>query len=667
MEPWQREGREFVFDPKNPPVVNNHTSRFFQAPLRSSLTVVVAPKGYGKTLLLRFRAHSLRSASDAGVTFFPTGDSDIEYLDVRLDPDEMWTLLPKIHGADEWSSLWEVALLAVGCCTADPDMRFEPRLESVFAPTRHVSVSAFFGNVIRAVKQRNFLCGEGVMLLRRQFAQTGRDVVLFIDNADEALRWGFNASGVWWGPSTAASSGAPEVADTAERTGNYSYDIAPDRQDIWADLQIGLLLAVRSIDQHARRLHVYTSLRSEAVNGVRHPLQQQALGSCVRLAYSPDDLEQIFYQNIALEPAENLVNPDSEHPMDRFIGMRVIPHSYVREPAGRAVQEDAFQFLLRHSLFSPRDLMEFGIRISSLSREVRAGPNALDEIKRTVNNDACPVVFETWKLNAIPRFSQHYMAGFEMLTTNAPLAEEVARIDRAVAELASRDRYPPLSWSYYLHQHGLLGQAKARPGESGVYTQSFLASWEQRVGGHVRRVTASHVYFVHPVLTQTIREIATGFRPDEKNIIGNSRLFTQNVPQYVIRARDGDARAPILFRCGKRLWEDPEFTSSKGALLVLLYALHEYSRTHIPLSILQDVTSRFMDRFQLGRHTIRSTLRDSHLNSQLGAILGRRTEYVTRDRDCLVVNICDPQDIHIDGGASLAAGKDHTSGRTNRA
>jgi len=85
----------------------------------SSKQVVVAPKGYGKTLFLRYRAQWMRQQhEDSGVIFHPTDKNDIEYLKIDLDIDQLFRYITPISSADQWSKVWECALLVTACHAA---------------------------------------------------------------------------------------------------------------------------------------------------------------------------------------------------------------------------------------------------------------------------------------------------------------------------------------------------------------------------------------------------------------------------------------------------------------------------------------------------------------------------------------------------------------------
>src|SRR5205085_10152286 len=84
----------------------------------------------------------------------------------------------------------------------------------------------------------------------------------------------------------------------------------------------------------------------------------------------------IFTNNIEMEPSSNLVNANSREPLERFIGAANLK---IRSHFTNTV-EDFFDFVLRHTLKRPRDLMAIGASISNLAPVDRKDPEKLKAI-----------------------------------------------------------------------------------------------------------------------------------------------------------------------------------------------------------------------------------------------------------------------------------------------
>ena len=87
-------------------------------------------------------------------------------------------------------------------------------------------------------------------------------------------------------------------------------------------------------------------------------------GSSVNLVYGFKDLERIFIQNLEAEPDENCVQPgDRTDAFERFFGSENLQmwHPHVGEP------ESVWDYILRHTLLRPRDLMSIGAGLSQVA------------------------------------------------------------------------------------------------------------------------------------------------------------------------------------------------------------------------------------------------------------------------------------------------------------
>src|SRR5437899_1925544 len=78
--------------------------------------------------------------------------------------------------------------------------------------------------------------------------------------------------------------------------------------------------------------------------------------------YPVESLREIFVNNIRLEKSDRMVRPERlrADPIEAFLGRTTISHVYTGE------DEDAFDYVCRHTLLRPRDLMTIGERLAAL-------------------------------------------------------------------------------------------------------------------------------------------------------------------------------------------------------------------------------------------------------------------------------------------------------------
>src|SRR5439155_2782538 len=104
-------------------------------------------------------------------------------------------------------------------------------------------------------------------------------------------------------------------------------------------------------------------------------MSQQYRGSAVDIVYPVESLREIFVNNIRLEKSDRMVRPDRlrADPIEAFLGRTTISHVYTGE------DEDAFDYVCRHTLLRPRDLMTIGERLAASRPEERRPEHRVTE------------------------------------------------------------------------------------------------------------------------------------------------------------------------------------------------------------------------------------------------------------------------------------------------
>src|SRR5690242_8405621 len=136
--------------------------------------------------------------------------------------------------------------------------------------------------------------------------------------------------------------------------------------NVWYFSQLGLVEVAYQLRRINHHLKVFAAVRKEAYARLpqRTVMSQQYRGSAVDIIYSPESLREIFVNNIRLEKSERMVRSERRvDPIEAFLGRSKVVHTYTRE------EEDAFEYVCRHTLLRPRDLMTVGERLSALRPE----------------------------------------------------------------------------------------------------------------------------------------------------------------------------------------------------------------------------------------------------------------------------------------------------------
>jgi class 3 adenylate cyclase len=289
--------------------------------------------------------------------------------------------------------------------------------------------------------------------------------------------------------------------------------------NVWHFAQLGLVEVAYQIRRINHRVKVFAAVRKEAYARLAKTtvMAQQYRGSAIDIAYSSSSLREIFVNNIRLMKRDMMADPERlrTDALEAFAGRTVVTDVYTRE------KEDVFDYICRHTLLRPRDLMSIGERLSTMRPEERR-----DEIrfKEAVNHAATEIAHEY--LAEIAPFigDLEVERFFRILPSNVLTREEVERIflQHSIATggeekhiFCALYRAGLLGYVHHDRIRGERGQRFLRPGEATLEPVGTLPS-------------ATH-YLIHPVLTDVIGRANPAFleRIDRVNIVGYGRLWRE--------------------------------------------------------------------------------------------------------------------------------------------
>ena len=465
-------------------------------------TVVAAPKGYGKTLLIKYKRHSYE---DRGYLLIPQNTM----VDVgpgtapSLSRDQVAYMLDE---QDFWATIWEVAI-ALSLIkhhrpqVPGPDALPRPEsdaLSTIVTDARLLTPFHIFAQLLHLTPQGFFAAKRFLQaVLLPAYGQIHRPTATFIDNIDEFF---------------VHHIANPDSHSTYHGVLEPSY---------WYHAQLGLVSAIyllRAQNPHAK---IYAAIRIEAFNALRDqvPNAVNLLSQTSVIHYDRDALIAIFRRNIELERARNLAVPDAKDPFERFLGpdSRALRHHFT------GVVEPVEDFLWRHTLGRPRDLMLIGERLAQRPARQRHP----DAVRRTVL-DAAREICRLYIAETAPHlvwFDESLL--FPLIRWNVLPLERLAAISeeynrRALGHVprVDKDEYVHVFWDLY--RAGLLGHV-AGDEHDGRSRQIFPTI---AVDGHLTFKThgvlpPSATYLVHPVLASHLQQVTPDFvrNVDTRNLI----------------------------------------------------------------------------------------------------------------------------------------------------
>jgi hypothetical protein len=461
----------------------------FLTPGRDDKFIVIGTKGFGKTLLLK--AKRILYQREGRAICLPSGNLLDKPIGDKIFSREAIAFFAA--SPLPWSKIWlaAIAVTVLKHVDAAGGLKVNARLGGLIGDAQLHSVIDHFVRLLDFTPselQRVATDTDGHLVPRLRSLQS--PLTIFIDGIDEY----FNKH-------------VEDLAISPSVTGELS-------PNVWYFAQLGLVEVAYQIRRINHHLKIFAAIRKEAYARLprRTAMSQQYRGSAVDIVYSPESLREIFVNNIRLVKADRMAVPGraGTNPLEAFLGRTSVTDTYTRE------EEDAFEYVCRHTLLRPRDLMTIGDRLVALRPDERRNEHRL---KEAVNLAATEIAHE-YLAEIAPYIGNlelerlfHRFPG-HILTR----AEVESIFDDHDAE-ASEDA----SGMHALYRVGLLGYVQ-HDLVRGEWRQRFLRPGEATLEPNDVLPLATH-YLTHPVLSEVIGRINPAFlqRIDRLNIVGYDR------------------------------------------------------------------------------------------------------------------------------------------------
>ena len=525
----------------------------FLAADRDDKFIVIGTKGFGKTLLLKAKRILYQRAGQ--FTCLPNGN----LLDKPIGDKIFGRESLAVFSASSlpWAKLWltAVALAALKQAGEATGLKVNARLSNLVADVQLHSVIDHFVRLLDLTPSELQRCAtdtDGHLVPRLRMLKT--PLAIFIDGIDEY----FNKH-------------VEEVPNHPSVTGELS-------PEVWYFSQLGLVEVAYQLRRINHRLKVFAAIRKEAYARLpqRTAMVQQYRGSAVDIAYSPASLREIFVNNVRLVKADRMVVPARSrvNPLEAFLGRTSVTDTYTRE------EEDVFEYICRHTLLRPRDLMTTGDRLAGLRPDERRNEHRMME---AVNQAALEIAHEylaeiapyvgAVDLDALFRaLPGPILARTEVESLCITLVGDGSRSSGALPALLALYRVGLLGYVQHDLVRGEWRQRFLRPGDATLEQGDVLPA-------------ATH-FLLHPVLSGVIGRLNPGFlqRMDRQNIVGYDRPWkaalaiersasvrllcvlkadVQGFGRLMHEGVDGPVRQALA--AAVRRWSPPDAISETGA------------------------------------------------------------------------------------------------------
>ena len=461
----------------------------FLTPGRDDKFIVVGTKGFGKTLLLK--AKRILYQREGHAICLPSGN----LLDKPIGDKILSRESIAFFAASPlpWSKVWlaAIAVAVLKQVGAAGGLKVNARLTNLIGDAQLHSVIDHFVRLLDFTPselQRVATDTDGHLVPRLRALKS--PLTIFIDGIDEYFNKHIEDLSI-----------NPSVAG----------ELSPD---VWYFAQLGLVEVAYQIRRINHHLKVFAAIRKEAYARLpqRTAMVQQYRGTAVDIVYSPESLREIFVNNIRLVKGDRMVLPERArtNPLEAFLGRTSVTDTYTRE------QEDVFEYVCRHTVLRPRDLMTIGDRLVALRPDERRNEHRL---KQAVHEAATEIAHE-------------YLAEIAPYVGNLELEQLFHRLPghiltraevEAIFSEHSADASDGKNAFHALYRVGLLGYVQ-HDLVRGEWRQRFLRPGEATLEPNGVLPPATH-YLLHPILFDVIGRINPAFlqRIDRLNIVGYDR------------------------------------------------------------------------------------------------------------------------------------------------
>ncbi|MDH5545121.1 MAG: hypothetical protein OEZ43_05975 [Gammaproteobacteria bacterium] len=322
--------------------------------------IVCAPKGFGKTLLLKYISNRYTEASMGGQDAIRIPyNREIDYFQQVIDAHSAIT---SRTNSDTWKDFWIICI----CLSVITNYAIRTK-DKVYLADFVSQINKEIGQLhlsLSIIKQISHKLNQGDEISRFDMVRLNPTEILSLllqESPEELFQ---SRSRLLVAVRQACSIIERPIVIFIDKV-DQGVDNLPFQA--WADAQNGLAQAVYHIKSMNSQIKIFASIRMEAWAVFKHQLRLQYSDNIAEIRYSHSDLEHIFENAITtFEDKDSLRQPNEleTNPVKAFSGIDTINNEWAGE------DETAIDYLIRYSLGRPRDLMMLGKVIHEHARDL---------------------------------------------------------------------------------------------------------------------------------------------------------------------------------------------------------------------------------------------------------------------------------------------------------
>jgi len=500
-----------------PLYINKNLNMFLNS---GSKHFIVAPKGYGKTLLLKAKSQKYR---EDGLTsqFYPSNllcekiGTGVNVKNFRLED------VIKFQEISQWEILWDLSLSIIILQSVKKEIPEE--ISEMIGEANSISdiISIFLHERSSIYKLQAFL----PKFLRPSIRNLRESISLFIDNIDEAF-----------------------VDHEPVKPNNKI--LKEKLSVVWRNAQLAFIESTKRVHGLNSHIKIFGSIRLEALESSFSSNDLQTGEYCTFIEYTIDELEKIFLENINKTEASALIFPISKNKLEAFFGFVMVEHPYILQKTGdsKKVQENIFLYLFRHTLGRPREIIEIGQKL----KNIKPSDRSLTKIKEIIHEKSA-MLLNQYKKEVIPFFdNEKYDLVKSFANTNILKRTEIQYFTN------KQSFEPNALWDVieYFYQLGLIGFVTKD--SDGILVQKFRTVSEYSKLRN-EQLPNSEYYLMHSAVEEDLKKSNFFFFHNKFAVVGPEYPFHEKSTEMTSRCNLhlGAGRlglglvTPILSQLGK--------------------------------------------------------------------------------------------------------------------
>ncbi len=466
--------------------------------------IVVAAKGMGKTLILRYKKERIENDKErhSGVLVIPKN----EPLDYANPPSSVGRDFEAAFTDQRfWKDLWEASItmsifsyITLTSMNTTEKTRLNETIQQLDLPKdTHTTIvrrlrneehrsldpsqvlSDFLNLGVKRLQQFRNNHMQDILTLYKEHVQSG--VYVFIDSFDQAL--------------------------------GYRYCETASYSRIWKSGQLGLLSACWEINRQNSHIKVYTAIRQEAFSAFRNENKMAMRGSILLLKYTKAELHEMLLQLINVY--------ESKSSLEDFLGCRQIHND------GAKQFEDPYDYIYRHTVGTPRSL---AVIFEELSGKIRPGVSDKTEIvKRVVNKVSSECVSKDYLESEMSVFldvlqdHNNRARFFSLIKKNIMTIENINAITKAFNATIYGVDHSPFCELYNIGLLGVIGHDIIGDRKVQQFRRPYEFDWNLSCN-----LPNSDYFFIHPSLRTYISSHNNRYEYNRQIVIGDGCHWTQN-------------------------------------------------------------------------------------------------------------------------------------------